>query len=63
MSTHPMVTRAKAGIFKLLEHMSCHVSTTSPLPRSHDHALRDLNWKEAILDEYNALITNEMWVL
>nr|GEV65099.1 ribonuclease H-like domain-containing protein [Tanacetum cinerariifolium] len=63
MSTHPMVTRAKAGIFKPLERMNCHVTTTSPLPRSHIHALRDLNWKEAMFDEYNALITNETWVL
>nr|GEY85257.1 hypothetical protein [Tanacetum cinerariifolium] len=63
MPTHPMVTRAKAGIFKLLELMNCHVTTTSPLPRSHVHALRDPNWKEAMLDEYNALITNGTWVL
>ncbi|GKF14716.1 ribonuclease H-like domain-containing protein [Tanacetum coccineum] len=63
MSTHPMVTRAKAGIFKPLERMNCHVTTTLPLPRSHVHALRDSNWKEAMLDEYNALITKGMWVL
>ncbi|GJW64429.1 ribonuclease H-like domain-containing protein [Tanacetum coccineum] len=43
VSTHPMVTRAKAGIFKPLERMNCHVTTTSPLPRSHVHALRDPN--------------------
>ncbi|GKB37917.1 ribonuclease H-like domain-containing protein [Tanacetum coccineum] len=43
--------------------MNCHVTTTSPLPRSHVHALRDPNWKEAMLDEYNALITNGTWVL
>ncbi|GKC30920.1 ribonuclease H-like domain-containing protein [Tanacetum coccineum] len=47
MPTHPMVTRAKVGIFKPLERMNCHVTTTSPLPRSHVHALRDPNWKEA----------------
>nr|GEW15293.1 ribonuclease H-like domain-containing protein [Tanacetum cinerariifolium] len=58
MPTHHMVTHAKAGIFKPLERMNCHVTTTSPLPRSHVHALRDPNWKEAMLDEYNALITN-----
>nr|GEX12698.1 ribonuclease H-like domain-containing protein [Tanacetum cinerariifolium] len=58
-----MVTRAKAGIFKPLEHMNCHVTTTSPLPRSHVHALRDPNWKEAMLNEYNALITNGTCVL
>ncbi|GJY54449.1 ribonuclease H-like domain-containing protein [Tanacetum coccineum] len=63
MSTHPMVTHAKAGIFKPLERMNCHVTTTSPLPRSHVHALRDPNWKEDMLDEYNALITNGTWVL
>nr|GEU31702.1 hypothetical protein [Tanacetum cinerariifolium] len=58
-----MVTRAKAGIFKPLERMNCHVTTTSPLPRSHVYALHDLNWKEAMLDEYNALITSRTRVL
>nr|GEW44394.1 ribonuclease H-like domain-containing protein [Tanacetum cinerariifolium] len=58
-----MVTRAKAGIFKSLERMNCHVTTTSPLPRSHVHALRDPHLKEAMLDKYNALIGNETWVL
>nr|GFA28122.1 NBS-containing resistance-like protein [Tanacetum cinerariifolium] len=63
MSMNPMVTRAKARIFKPLECMTYHVITTSPLPHSHVHALRDSNWKEAMLDEYNALISNETWVL
>ncbi|GKE59901.1 hypothetical protein Tco_1510268 [Tanacetum coccineum] len=48
MPTHPMVTRAKAVIFKLLERMNCHVTTTSSLPRSHVHAIRDPDWKEAM---------------
>ncbi|GJV34908.1 ribonuclease H-like domain-containing protein, partial [Tanacetum coccineum] len=52
-----------AGILKPLERINCHVTTTSPLPRSHIHALRDPNWQKAMLDEYNALITNGMWVL
>nr|GEU29323.1 hypothetical protein [Tanacetum cinerariifolium] len=55
---HPMVTRTKAGIFKPLKRMNFHVTTTLPLLRSHVHALRDPNWKEAMLDEYNALITS-----
>ncbi|GJT19450.1 ribonuclease H-like domain-containing protein [Tanacetum coccineum] len=63
MSTHPMVTRTKADIFKPLERMHCHVTTTSQLPHSHVHALCDPNWKEVMLDEYNALITNGTWVL
>ncbi|GKF53071.1 hypothetical protein Tco_0159981, partial [Tanacetum coccineum] len=48
VSTHPMVTRAKAGIFKLLERMNFHVTTTLPLPCSHVHDLRDPNWIEAM---------------
>ncbi|GJX54532.1 ribonuclease H-like domain-containing protein, partial [Tanacetum coccineum] len=43
-----MVTRVKAGIFKPLERMNCHVTTTSPLPRSNVYALRDPNWKRAM---------------
>ncbi|GKA79548.1 ribonuclease H-like domain-containing protein [Tanacetum coccineum] len=43
--------------------MNCHVTTTSPLPRSYIHALRNPNWQKAMLDKYNALITNGTWVL
>ncbi|GJT06025.1 ribonuclease H-like domain-containing protein [Tanacetum coccineum] len=63
VSMHPMVTRAKADIFKPLESMNCYVTTTSSFLRSHVHALRNPNWKKAMLDEYNALITNGTWVL
>ncbi|GJZ52462.1 ribonuclease H-like domain-containing protein [Tanacetum coccineum] len=62
MSTHPMVTRAKAGIFKPLERIIVMLPTTHRFSLTF-HALRDLNWKEAMLDEYNALITNGTWVL
>nr|GEW59564.1 ribonuclease H-like domain-containing protein [Tanacetum cinerariifolium] len=58
-----MVIRAKTGIFKPLKRMNCRVTTTSPIPCSHVHALHDPNSKEAMLDEYNALITNRTWVL
>ncbi|GJZ49325.1 ribonuclease H-like domain-containing protein [Tanacetum coccineum] len=60
---HSMVTRAKARISKPLERMYCHVTTTSPLPRSHLHALRDPNGHKAMVDEYNALISNGTWAL
>nr|GEY77285.1 ribonuclease H-like domain-containing protein [Tanacetum cinerariifolium] len=56
---HPMVTRSKVGIVKSNPKFSMHVSTTSPVPRSHIHALHDPNWKHAMLDEYNALIIND----
>ncbi|GJV46049.1 ribonuclease H-like domain-containing protein [Tanacetum coccineum] len=58
-----MVTRAKAGISKPLARMNCHATTTSPIPRSHLHALRDPNWHKAMVDEYNALISNGTWAL
>nr|GEV02508.1 ribonuclease H-like domain-containing protein [Tanacetum cinerariifolium] len=58
-----MVTRAKAGISKPLAHMNCHATTTSPIPRSHLHALRDTNRHKAMVDEYNALIYNGTWAL
>ncbi|GJU97562.1 ribonuclease H-like domain-containing protein [Tanacetum coccineum] len=62
-NTHHMVTRAKAGISKPLARMNCHVTTTSPIPRSHLHALRDPHWHKAMVDEYNALISNGTWAL
>ncbi|GJT49236.1 ribonuclease H-like domain-containing protein [Tanacetum coccineum] len=58
-----MVTRAKAEISKPLARMNCHATTTSPIPRSHLHALRDPNWHKAMVDEYNALISNRTWAL
>ncbi|GKD59409.1 ribonuclease H-like domain-containing protein [Tanacetum coccineum] len=58
-----MVNRAKSEISKPLARMSCHATTTSPIPRSHLHALRDPNWHKAMVDEYNALISNGTWAL
>ncbi|GKB40937.1 ribonuclease H-like domain-containing protein [Tanacetum coccineum] len=62
-NTHHMVTRAKARISKPHARMNCHATTISPIPRSHLHALRDPNWHKAMVDEYNALISNGTWAL
>ncbi|GKA01496.1 ribonuclease H-like domain-containing protein [Tanacetum coccineum] len=43
--------------------MNCHATTTSPIPRSHINALCNPHWYKAMVDEYNALIYNETWVL
>nr|GEY48519.1 ribonuclease H-like domain-containing protein [Tanacetum cinerariifolium] len=61
-NTHHMVTRTKVGISKPLARMNCHVTTTSHIPRSHLHVLCDPHWHKAMV-EYNALISNGMWVL
>ncbi|GJW35435.1 ribonuclease H-like domain-containing protein [Tanacetum coccineum] len=38
-----------------------YVSTISPLPRSYKEAFNDPNWRNAMFDEYNALIKNKTW--
>ncbi|GKB09871.1 ribonuclease H-like domain-containing protein [Tanacetum coccineum] len=62
-SQHPMVTRFKVGIMKDNPKYNFHITTSSLIPKSHFHALRDPNWKQAMCDEYKALIDNETWVL
>nr|GEX66310.1 ribonuclease H-like domain-containing protein [Tanacetum cinerariifolium] len=51
------------GSIRPLERLNLHVSTTSPLPKSHVDAFNDPNWQNAINDEYNALIKNNTWTL
>ncbi|GKB75145.1 ribonuclease H-like domain-containing protein [Tanacetum coccineum] len=62
-SQHPMVTRSKVGIMKDNPKYNLHVTTSSSIPKSPFHALRDPNWKQAMCDEYKALIDNNTWVL
>ncbi|GJU67587.1 ribonuclease H-like domain-containing protein [Tanacetum coccineum] len=47
------------GIVKSNPKFLFHVSAPSPIPRSHTYALRDPHWQHAMLDEYNALISND----
>ncbi|GJV96051.1 hypothetical protein Tco_1547628 [Tanacetum coccineum] len=54
-----MVTRSKVQIVKLNQKFSFHVSAPSHIPRSHIYALCDPHWQHAMLDEYNALISND----
>jgi hypothetical protein len=59
------VTRSQHGIFKPNQkYANLHTQVTkSPLPRNPLLALKDLNWKMAMDDEYNALIQNKTWDL
>ncbi|GJV57647.1 ribonuclease H-like domain-containing protein [Tanacetum coccineum] len=41
----------------------CHTSHISPLPKSPSVALSDPHWRDAMSDEYNALIKNGTWIL
>ncbi|GJZ72256.1 ribonuclease H-like domain-containing protein [Tanacetum coccineum] len=47
-NTHPMVTRAKDGISKPIDHLCLHATTTSPISRSHTLALRNPFWQKAM---------------
>ncbi|GKC76793.1 ribonuclease H-like domain-containing protein [Tanacetum coccineum] len=61
--THPMTTRSERGISKHVTRLNLHTDTISHIPKSYLQAIRDPNWKKAILDEYNALIKNRTWEL
>ncbi|KAK5819614.1 hypothetical protein PVK06_024630 [Gossypium arboreum] len=57
-NTHPMVTRAKAGIFK---PKVMHVEVTEP--STIEEALSTPEWRSAVQDEYDALVRNYTWEL
>ncbi|KAJ9559993.1 LOW QUALITY PROTEIN: hypothetical protein OSB04_005153 [Centaurea solstitialis] len=61
--THPMTTRSKSGIVKPTQRLNLHTTSITPLPRSHLQALQDPNWRQAMNEEYHALIKNKTWVL
>ncbi|GJS07129.1 ribonuclease H-like domain-containing protein [Tanacetum coccineum] len=58
-----MVTRYRVETNRPTERLSLHVSSVSPLPKSYRDAFNDSNWKNAIRDEYHALIKNNTWTL
>ncbi|GJR00656.1 ribonuclease H-like domain-containing protein [Tanacetum coccineum] len=58
-----MVTRSQVGIVKRNPRYNFHTSHISPLPKSPSTALSDSNWRDAMYDEYNALVKNGTWVL
>ncbi|GJZ68238.1 ribonuclease H-like domain-containing protein [Tanacetum coccineum] len=61
--THPMVTRAQVGTVKPNPRFHSHNSHISHIPKFPFIALSDPNWRNAMYDEYNALIKNSTWVL
>nr|GEW19944.1 ribonuclease H-like domain-containing protein [Tanacetum cinerariifolium] len=56
-----MVTRSRVETTRPNPCYAGHVSTISPLPRSYKEAFNDPNWRNAMFDEYNALIKNKTW--
>ncbi|GKA88037.1 ribonuclease H-like domain-containing protein [Tanacetum coccineum] len=58
-----MVTCFRVGTNRPSERLTLHVSSVSPLPKSYRDAFSDPNWKNAMRDEYHALIKNKTWTL
>ncbi|GKC95224.1 ribonuclease H-like domain-containing protein [Tanacetum coccineum] len=58
-----MVTHYRVGTNRPTQHLSLHVPLVSPLPKSYRDAFNDSNWKNAMCDEYHALIKNKTWTL
>lgn len=55
-----MITRAKAGIFKP-KIFNTQKTLSLETPSSVAEALNDQNWKQAMQEEFNALIRNQTW--
>ncbi|RVX04761.1 Retrovirus-related Pol polyprotein from transposon RE1 [Vitis vinifera] len=71
-SSHPMITRRKAGIFKPRLYHAMHISSSSQLfqallalkePRGFKSATKHPEWLSAMDDEIHALKKNDTWVL
>ncbi|GJX92669.1 ribonuclease H-like domain-containing protein [Tanacetum coccineum] len=50
-------------IVKPIDRLSLHTYSIYPIPKNPSHALKDLNWRNAIYDKYNALVRNGTWLL
>nr|GEV00179.1 ribonuclease H-like domain-containing protein [Tanacetum cinerariifolium] len=58
-----MIIRSQVGTFKPNPRFHGHTSHISPLPKSPSVALFDPHWRDAMYDEYNALLKNGTWIL
>ncbi|KAE8778528.1 hypothetical protein D1007_48548 [Hordeum vulgare] len=62
-NTHSMSTRAKTGYLmpKRLFLADANSATISPIPPTYNTALKDPHWRQAMLEEYHALMNNFTW--
>ncbi|KAJ0580159.1 putative RNA-directed DNA polymerase [Helianthus annuus] len=70
--SHPMMTRAKSGIFKIRHQVDLAHTQAFPLhsalfatddPTTFSRASKDTKWLKAMSDEFNALTKNNTWTL
>ncbi|GKV20244.1 hypothetical protein SLEP1_g30399 [Rubroshorea leprosula] len=65
LRTHPMVTRSQNNIFKpkSFHHATMASPLPSPEPTCVSQALNDFHWRQAMSEEFNALIRQGTWEL
>ncbi|GKC29379.1 ribonuclease H-like domain-containing protein, partial [Tanacetum coccineum] len=51
------------GIVKPIDRLSLNTFLISPIPKNPSDALKDPEWRNAMYDEYNALVKNGTWLL
>ncbi|GJU91579.1 ribonuclease H-like domain-containing protein [Tanacetum coccineum] len=61
--THLMITRSQSGIVKPIDCLSLNTFLISPILKNPSHALKDPQWRNAMYDEYNALVKNGTWLI
>lgn len=60
VNQHPMLTRAKCGIYKPKVYNS---ELILEEPSTYDDATKSVNWNSAMLEEYKALLNKGTWTL
>jgi hypothetical protein len=45
------------------ERLNLQASSLSPLPKTYRGTLADPNWRDAMTEEFTALLANNTWVL
>nr|GEU97603.1 ribonuclease H-like domain-containing protein [Tanacetum cinerariifolium] len=58
-----MIIRSQSGIVKHIDRLSLQTFSISPIPNNPSHALKELTWRNAMHDEYNALVKDGTWLL
>ncbi|GJS39579.1 ribonuclease H-like domain-containing protein [Tanacetum coccineum] len=58
-----MITQLQSGIVKPIDRLSINTFLIYPIPKKPSDALKDPQWRNAMYDEYNALVKNGTWLL
>ncbi|GJY05154.1 ribonuclease H-like domain-containing protein [Tanacetum coccineum] len=58
-----MITWSQSSIVKPIDRLSLNTFGISPISKNPSDALKDPQWRNAMYDEYNALVKNGTWLL